>query len=160
MTLKNGVEGVTVTEGEATPWVVNADNISEYVNNYEWRYAQFEDVTVNVAEGTHGTEITVSHELMGTTTINVMDMFGVVSEGETATVEDGAKGVMTGYLYTVYGYYFFTPVAFEETAVGINGTFGDNANAGNEAVYNLNGQRVSPSQKGIVIKNGKKVVVK
>lgn len=160
MTLKNGVEGVTVTEGEVTPWVVNADNISEYVNNYEWRYAQFEDVTVNVAEGTNGTEITVSHALMGTTTINIMDMFGVVSEGETATVEDGAKGVMTGYLYTVYDYYFFTPVAFEETAVGINGTFGDNANAGNEAVYNLNGQRVSPSQKGIVIKNGKKVVVK
>ncbi len=51
---------------------------------------------------------------------------------------------------------------FETYADGIQQVAGDNAECGmrNAELYNLNGQKVSANYKGIVIQNGKKVLVK
>ncbi len=47
-----------------------------------------------------------------------------------------------------------------DTATGINSIDNGQLTMGNEAIFNLAGQRVEKAQRGIYIKNGKKVVVK
>ncbi len=45
-----------------------------------------------------------------------------------------------------------------DTTNGINAVVNSQSKQGNDAVYDLSGRRVSSSQKGIVIVNGKKVI--
>lgn len=67
----------------------------------------------------------------------------------------GDMGFVNGGYYTIDGY--------QATVTGINNITIDENQQGkrtNNAIYNLAGQRVGKNYKGIVIKNGKKVVIK
>ena len=67
----------------------------------------------------------------------------------------GDMGFVNGGYYTIDGY--------QATVTGINNITIDENQQGkrtNNAIYNLAGQRVDKTYKGIVIKNGKKVVIK
>ena len=48
----------------------------------------------------------------------------------------------------------------DDTTTAIEEVTTDEGNTGNDIFYNLNGQRVSNPQKGIYIRQGKKVIVK
>ena len=48
----------------------------------------------------------------------------------------------------------------DDTTTAIEEVTTDDGNTGNDIFYNLNGQRVSNPQKGIYIRQGKKVIVK
>lgn len=110
--------------------------------------------------------------------------FQVDSEPETAqywTVKANSDGTFTitnnasGYYmqysqtYKSFGCYAnaqtnsILPSLYElkySTNIGNNITVEDNTATGNNAIYNLSGQRVGKSYKGIVVKNGKKYVQK
>lgn len=67
----------------------------------------------------------------------------------------GDMGFVNGGYYTIDGY--------QATVTGINNITIDENQQGkrtNNAIYNLAGQRVDKTYKGIVIKNGKKIVIK
>ncbi len=64
-------------------------------------------------------------------------------------------GFVNGGYYTIDGY--------QATVTGINNITIDENQQGkrtNNAIYNLAGQRVDKTYKGIVIQNGKKIVIK
>ena len=61
---------------------------------------------------------------------------------------NGAPALVDGCIYSING-----------LTTGINGVK-VNQNASNAPVYNLGGQRVSNSYKGVVVKNGKKMIRK
>lgn len=85
---------------------------------------------------------------------------------------DGATYILHGYFQVkdTDGHHYFAPnkdndesfaiqFTYKETSTGINGIEGDEADAKADA-YNIAGQKVGKGYKGIVIKNGKKIVVK
>lgn len=85
---------------------------------------------------------------------------------------DGATYILHGYFQVKDndGKHYFAPnkdndesfaiqFTYKETSTGINGIEGDEADAKADA-YNIAGQKVGKGYKGIVIKNGKKIVVK
>ena len=73
-------------------------------------------------------------------------------EGYDETNNETIKWDNSGNNYWVY-------ITVKETSTGINGIEGDEADAKADA-YNIAGQEVGKGYKGIVIKNGKKTVVK
>ena len=54
----------------------------------------------------------------------------------------------------------FLSFTFGEETTGINGITASDAEQNGTALYNLAGQRVAKGYKGLVIKNGKKYLVK
>lgn len=89
-------------------------------------------------------------------------------------------GLTDGATYILYGYfqvkdndenYYFAPnrdngesfaiqFTYKETPTGINGINTDEADEDGTAIYNIAGQKVGKGYKGLVIKNGKKQIVK
>ena len=57
------------------------------------------------------------------------------------------------------GYNYIVDITVKETSTGINGISTDEADE-NEEIYNIAGQKVGKNYKGLVIKNGKKQIVK
>ena len=85
---------------------------------------------------------------------------------------DGATYILHGYFQVMDNdeKYYFAPnkdngesfaiqFTYKETSTGINGISTDEADE-NEAIYNIAGQKVGKNYKGLVIKNGKKQIVK
>ena len=107
-TLTNGIEGVEITEGKPSPIVVTDDNILDYLADNDFRLAQFGDAVINV-----GDDLAFKSAALGDDPVGIMDTYSILPE----TIADGAKGVLTGYMASLYGTTFFTPTAFEENAV-------------------------------------------
>ena len=124
------------------------------MNDYDWRYAEMANVTINVGEDEYGKYLTLHNELLGDNSIWISNSFNQFDE----TVEDGTTGTITGYLFFAYGSLWFTPLSFEADVTSINNV--ENNMKNNGAIYNMNGQRLSAPVRGINIINGKKVVVK
>lgn len=91
------------------------------------------------------------------------------AENGTFTITNNSKFIQWGDgTYTTFGAYdekketTVLPMLFvyDEAASAINGVKNDVKTAANAARYNLAGQRVNNSYKGIVVENGKKFVVK
>lgn len=58
------------------------------------------------------------------------------------------------------GYNYIVDITVKETSTGINGISTDEAEEDGTAIYNIAGQKVGKNYKGLVIKNGKKQIVK
>ena len=154
VTVENGLDNVETTTAEVTPIVVTEENISTYMNDYDWRYAEIANVTINVGKDNYGKYFALSNELLGDNSIWISNSFNQFDE----TVEDGTTGTITGYLFFAYDSLWFTPLSFEADVTSINNV--ENNMMNNGAIYNMNGQRLSAPVRGINIINGKKVVVK
>jgi hypothetical protein len=95
------------------------------------------------------------------TSTNVLARIGLLADKNVA--KNGANEIKIGPTSfnigttSVYPQETFTVIANVTGAVGINGI---NAADSKAPVYNLAGQRVSKTQKGVFIQNGKKVAVK
>ena len=152
--LTDGINGVTITEGDVTPLEVTADNVDTYVNDFDWRLAKIADVKISITAGTYGDEISLTSELLGEDPIGVYDRFGISLDNFT----DGAVGTITGYLVNTYGLTLFLPLEFTADEVSIK----DGVTVGNEKmeIYNVNGQRLNAPTRGLNIINGKKIMVK
>lgn len=154
VTVDNGLDNVETTTAEVTPIVVTEENISTYMNDYDWRYAEIANVVINVGQDNYGQYFTLYNELLGEENIWINNSFNQFDE----TVADGTVGTIKGYLFFAYGSLWFTPLSFEADVTSINNV--ENNMMNNGAIYNMKGQRLSAPVRGINIINGKKVVVK
>ena len=154
VTVNNGLDNVESTTAEVTPIVVTEENISTYMNDYQWRYAEIANVVINVKQDGYGKYFTLSNELLGEEEIWINNTFKQFDE----TVEDGTTGTLRGFLFNSYSLLWFTPLSFEADVTSINNV--ENNMMNNGAIYNMKGQRLSAPVRGINIINGKKVVVK
>ncbi|MBQ8097638.1 MAG: Ig-like domain-containing protein [Prevotella sp.] len=98
-TLTDGIEGLTVTDGEATPLLITDDNLFDFLGNPDWRYIELKDVTFKLVSGTYGDDLYLVSEQLGE--IALQDVLGVIDLEELVGVE-GAESV-TGYVYSLYG---------------------------------------------------------
>lgn len=154
VTVENGLDNVETTTAEVTPIVVTEENISTYMNDYDWRYAEIANVVINVRKDDYGQYFTLYNELLGEENIWINNSFNQFDE----TVADGTVGTIKGYLFFAYNSLWFTPLSFEADVTSINNV--ENNMMNNGAIYNMKGQRLSAPVRGINIINGKKVVVK
>lgn len=154
VTVDNGLDNVETTTAEVTPIVVTEENISTYMNDYDWRYAEIANVVINVGQDNYGQYFTLYNELLGEENIWISNYFNQFDE----TVADGTVGTIKGYLFFAYGSLWFTPLSFEADVTSINNV--ENNMMNNGAIYNMKGQRLSAPVRGINIINGKKVVIK
>lgn len=154
VTVNNGLDNVESTTAEVTPIVVTEENISTYMNDYQWRYAEIANVVINVKQDGYGKYFTLSNELLGEEEIWINNTFKQFDE----TVEDGTTGTLRGFLFNSYSLLWFTPLSFDADVTSINNV--ENNMKNNGVIYNMNGQRLSAPIRGINIINGKKVVIK
>lgn len=154
VTVNNGLDNVESTTAEVTPIVVTEENISTYMNDYQWRYAEIANVVINVKQDEYGKYFTLSNELLGEEKIWINNTFKQFDE----TVEDGTTGTLRGFLFNSYSLLWFTPLSFDADVTSINNV--ENNMKNNGVIYNMNGQRLSAPIRGINIINGKKVVIK
>lgn len=154
VTVNNGLDNVESTTAEVTPIVVTEENISTYMNDYQWRYAEIANVVINVKQDEYGKYFTLSNELLGEEKIWINNTFKQFDE----TVEDGTTGTLRGFLFNSYSLLWFTPLSFDADVTSINNV--ENNMKNNGVIYNMNGQRLSAPVRGINIINGKKVVIK
>ena len=154
VTVNNGLDNVESTTAEVTPIVVTEENISTYMNDYQWRYAEIANVVINVKQDEYGKYFTLSNELLGEEKIWINNTFKQFDE----TVEDGTTGTLRGFLFNSYSLLWFTPLSFDVDVTSINNV--ENNMKNNGVIYNMNGQRLSAPIRGINIINGKKVVIK
>lgn len=98
--LTNGMEGVTVTEGEATPLALNDDNLMDYIANPDWRLVSLDNVTITMQSGDYGDDYYINSELLGDA-IGIQDVIGI--DLGAIMPEAGAKCNVTGYVYSLYG---------------------------------------------------------
>ena len=114
-----------------------------------------------------------------TTSGDEQSFTATVTNTDIISITDAGIGLTDGETYILRGYfqvkdndenYYFAPnkdkhesfaiqFTYKETPTGINGIEGDEADAKADA-YNIAGQKVGKGYKGIVIKNGKKQIVK
>ena len=148
---QNSLANITITDGEALPLEITEENVSDYSANYDFKYVKIKD-----AEFTPATDeqlATVKLELTGET-VPVVDILGT----EATATEEGTA-VIEGYMFDLAGIKLFQPTSMELTSTGIANT-ADMLTGSEGATYNLNGQRVDKSYRGVVIRNGRKYIKK
>ena len=140
MNVKVESQGATVT-----PTTITADKLGDNLNNY---------VKIVNAEYVSTNNKTITFKV-GDETLTVYNQFEVDATG----LEAGAKYTLTGMgaVYKTTNQLYLTSFTKEDPA-NINLTTAD-ANA-DAPVYNLKGQKVEAGYKGLVIKNGKKMIQK
>ncbi|MBR6963384.1 MAG: Ig-like domain-containing protein [Prevotella sp.] len=148
------LQALEVTDGTAGPTEITADNAEEYKSNFGFRYVKFSEseLTVGSSSSEEQRASTLKLDVIDET-VDIADFLGTGAILD----EDGIVSV-EGFMYNVGGIKLFQPTKMESGTNGINSVrFFENAKG---AIYNLNGQRVTTPQKGVMIVNGKKVVVK
>lgn len=130
-----------------------------------------------------GSESTQEHGGMYTENVTTsgdeQSFTATVTNTDIISITDNEIGLTDGETYILHGYFqvkdnngkhYFAPnkdngesfviqFTYKETSTGINGISTDEADE-NEAIYNIAGQEVGKNYKGLVIKNGKKQIVK
>lgn len=114
-----------------------------------------------------------------TTNGDEQSLTATVTNTDIISITNAGIGLTDGETYILRGYfqvkdndenYYFAPnkdkhesfaiqFTYKETPTGINGISTDEADE-NEEIYNIAGQKVGKNYKGLVIKNGKKQIVK
>ena len=120
--------------------------------------------------GMYTDNVTTSDDEQSFTWTGTTDIISYVENQIGLT--DGATYILHGYFQVkdTDGHHYFAPnkdngesfaiqFTYKETSTGINGISTDEADE-NEAIYNIAGQKVGKNYKGLVIKNGKKQIVK
>lgn len=146
------LQALEVTDGTAGPTEITADNAEEYKANYGFRFVKFSESELTVGSSEEQRASTLKLDVIDET-VDIGDFLGtgaILDEDGTVSVE--------GFMYEMFGAKLFQPTKMESGSTGINSVrFFENTKG---TVYNLNGQRVTTPQKGVMIVNGKKVVVK
>ena len=136
-------DALTITQSEvaAEPLTIDMANAKNYVSDL----VKFTGVTFTGVDGKNATA-----NLDGKT-LPVYDQFGLFTEMESLEGTFDLTGVITVYKENVHIY----PIAISSTS-GVKSIKSDlDANA---PAYNVAGQRVSADYRGVVIKNGKKLL--
>ena len=122
-------------------------------------------------EGMYTDNVTTSGDEQSFTATGInTDIISITADGIGLT--DGETYILRGYFQVkdTDGHHYFAPnkdnhesfaikFTYKETPTGINGISTDEVDE-NEEIYNIAGQKVGKNYKGLVIKNGKKQIVK
>lgn len=134
---------------------------------------------ITKADGSASTQEHGMYTANVTTSGDEQSFTATVTNTDIISITDAGIGLSDGATYILHGYfqvkdndenYYFAPnkdnhesfaiqFTYKETPTGINGISTDEADE-NEAIYNIAGQKVGKNYKGLVIKNGKKQIVK
>lgn len=139
---ETSAEKLTITAGEAAE--PKATTVAE-AKNYVSDLVELSDVNV-VADGNK------AYAVSGTDSIQIYNGFHLEDVTLDATEHVNIKGIIAVYK-TTYEIYPIEPFV----ATGIRTIENENAES-TDAIYNIAGQRVSTSYKGLVIRNGKKYI--
>ena len=138
---------LTATDGTVTPVEMTAEEAAKAEN--ACKLVMVKNLTlVEIASGDYKNYYTDENK-----TLQVYDKFKLEYTPNTTSAMD-----YTGILIPYNSQIELAPTV-APVATGINHIAADEANA-NAPVYNLSGQRVGKNAKGVLIKNGKKYVVK
>lgn len=127
--------------------------------------------STQVQSGMYTANVTTSGDEQSlTATVTNTDIIRITDNEIGLT--DGDKYILHGYFQVkdTDGHHYYAPnkdngesfaiqFTYKETPTGINGISTDEADE-NEEIYNIAGQKVGKNYKGLVIKNGKKQIVK
>lgn len=134
---------------------------------------------ITTADGSESTQEHGMYTANVTTSGDEQSLTATVTNTDIISITNAGIGLTDGATYILHGYfqvkdndenYYFAPnkdkhesfaiqFTYKETPTGINGISTDEADE-NEAIYNIAGQKVGKNYKGLVIKNGKKQIVK
>lgn len=144
---KTNADNLTVTDGEATPKTITLAQASQNVSDL----VVVENVNI-VAKGNK------FYAVSGTDSLQVYNGFHLDGYTPAAAENVNIKGIIAQYKQT----YEIYPIEAPTVATGIETIKTDGAKALdlNAPLYNIAGQRVSRSYKGVVIQNGKKYILK
>lgn len=162
-----------VTHGELTAAEYNAQALYQPKN--QWRLIRLEDATIGLTQDPENYSNVYSITAYGRN-MNFIDLLGVRFDWMDDEIADGTKCDILGYAITIdQDYYtyvasyqkgnYFQPAAIvekqqpeePEDPTAISEVSADNAS---HTMYNLQGQRVNGQQRGIVVCDGKKMILK
>lgn len=151
------LDKVTVTDGEAVqPRVISVEDALD--NRYVADLVKISGATITSVAGTSRTDYFANSEAG-----DELSFYDRYKTGATITADDDKAYDITGILGSAksgtnfYNQLWLTAPIVEHVTTGINGVEADKADA---PAFNIAGQRVGNGYKGLVIKNGKKYVVK
>lgn len=173
---------INLTTGDTAEDITLTDNMTEAVS-----YENVEKFIINSASATTVGSVSNAtlyyYVYVDDTWDNQVRRLALTSDGSgnwTATMNQDfvqAFGWASGHTYTISfyflgddgnggrvawdnsGYNYEVNITVKDTSTGINGISTDEADE-NEEIYNIAGQKVGKNYKGLVIKNGKKQIVK
>ena len=149
---KTNADGLTITDGTpAKPKVITPDKASENLSDL----VQVEGVTI---QSEQSGKYTNYYAHVGDQKIQLYNGFHLDAYNDLSTLEGANNKTVKGIVSMFKGNYQITIISID-TTTGI-----DNLNAESKALndnapmYNLAGQRVDKTYKGVVIQNGKKFI--
>lgn len=149
---KTNADGLTITNGTpAKPKVITPDKASENLSDL----VQVEGVTI---QSEQSGKYTNYYAHVGDQKIQLYNGFHLDAYNDLSTLEGANNKTVKGIVSMFKGNYQITIISID-TTTGI-----DNLNAESKALndnapmYNLAGQRVDKTYKGVVIRNGKKFI--
>lgn len=154
------IEGVTTGTGEVAPVETTLDELIELKHIAD--LCVVKGVTLSSETTGEGENLKTNYYMnLDDKKVQIFDKYelGVIP----TEIDETKKYDVTGIFGTIYkNAPEIYPTKIEEsTGTGIKSVnVNDNANVNTDAIYNLSGQRVNDTYRGIVIKNGKKFVQK
>lgn len=149
---KTNADGLTITDGTpAQPKVITPDKAGENLSDL----VQLEGVTI---QSEQSGKYTNYYAHVGDQKIQLYNGFHIDAYDDLSTLEGANNKTVKGIVSMFKGNYQITIISID-TTTGI-----DNLNAENKTLnenapmYNLAGQRVDKTYKGVVIQNGKKFI--
>lgn len=149
---KTNVDGLTITDGTpAKPKVITPDKASENLSDL----VQVEGVTI---ESELSGKYTNYYAHVGDQKIQLFNGFHLDAYNDMASLVGTNNKTIKGIVSMFKGNYQITIISID-TTTGIDNLNAENKTLNNNApLYNLAGQRVDKSYKGVVIQNGKKFI--
>lgn len=149
---KTNADGLTITDGTpAQPKVITPDKAGENLSDL----VQVEGVTIQSEQsGTY----TNYYAHVGDQKIQLYNGFHLDAYNDLSTLEGANNKTVKGIVSMFKGNYQITIISID-TTTGIDNLNAENKTLNDNApVYNLAGQRVDKTYKGVVIQNGKKFI--
>ena len=149
---KTNADGLTITDGTpAQPKVITPDKAGENLSDL----VQVEGVTIQSEQsGTH----TNYYAHVGDQKIQLYNGFHLDAYNELSTFE-GVKNKTVKGIVSMFNRNYQITIISIDTTTGIDNLNAENKTLNENApVYNLAGQRVDKTYKGVVIQNGKKFI--
>ena len=149
---KTNADGLTITDGTpAQPKVITPDKAGENLSDL----VQVEGVTIQSEQsGTY----TNYYAHVGDQKIQLFNGFHLDAYNDLSTLEGANNKTVKGIVSMFKGNYQITIISID-TTTGIDSLNAENKTLNDNApIYNLAGQRVDKTYKGVVIQNGKKFI--
>ena len=149
---KTNADGLTITDGTpAQPKVITPDKAGENLSDL----VQVEGVTI---QSEQSGQYTNYYAHVGDQKIQLYNGFHLDAYNDLSTLEGAKNKTVKGIVSMFRGNYQITIISID-TTTGIDNLNADNKTLNENApMYNLAGQRVDKSYKGVVRQNGKKFI--